>query len=222
MDATKLSNSELAQHCANETHKYTRQQENDTRFCFELSRRALQDENTDAFTHLYRIYIVQIRNWVYQHPLFAATGEEVDYFVQQAIANFYFALRSSHFQGFSHMSAVLKYLKMCVHTAIAEYIRTQKITETLDEDVPYPSNMSEHIHQHEIWERITQVLTDERDRRLAYYAFALWLKPADIAESYPHEWQDAREVSVALYNVRGVLRRDARLRELLLSETVDI
>ena len=219
MDAASLPTETLAERCADETHRFVHRQSTDPQFCFELIRRALTDSTSDAFTQVYRIYEPLIRQWVHKHPGFESTGEEADFFVQQAVTNFYFALRGDKFDGFDELSAVLKYLKMCIHSAIVQYLRSQTFTvPVLEEHLEVPethSNLHNHIQTLEIWERITQLLPEERDLRLAFNAFSLWLKPNDIAEEYPDEWPDARSVTVALYRIRTILRRDKRLRDLL-------
>jgi hypothetical protein len=65
----------------------------------------------------------------------------------------------------------------------------------------------------ELWAYICDLLPDERDRLLARYAFVLDLKPRQIVELYPARWAGEREVTVALYRIRRLLRADAELRQ---------
>ena len=219
MDAASLPIDVLAERCARQTQLFVRRQPHDTRYCFEIIRRALTDTTSEAFTYVYRSYEPLVRQWVRNHSSFPATGEDADFFVQQAITNFYFALRGDKFHGFDALAAVLKYLKMCVHSAIVEYLRSQNRTVPIQEEhlgLPEPFNrLNSHMHALEIWDRIAQLLPDERDVRLVYYSFSLWLKPQEIAEAYPDEWSDARTVTVALYRIRQILRRDPQLQQLL-------
>jgi hypothetical protein len=48
--ADSLSLDDLTQRCASETEKFNRRDPSDSRFCFELLRRALADGIADAFT----------------------------------------------------------------------------------------------------------------------------------------------------------------------------
>jgi hypothetical protein len=45
--------------------------------------------------------------------------------------------------------------------------------------------------------------------------FTLDMKPAEIVTAYPGRWADEREISVALYRIRRLLRQDPELRRLL-------
>jgi hypothetical protein len=213
---TSLSNDDLAHRCAEETEKFNSRQENNPEFCFELMRRALADESDDAFTRVYQIYERQVLNWVYSHTRFAQTGESADFFASSAIRTFYFALRGEKFERFPSLPQVLAYLKMCVHTAIAQYLRDQQPTALTPLDsvseVSHTINLDSGIDAAELWAYICHLLPDDRDRLLARCVFLLDLKPRQIVTEHPAQWRNEREVSVALYRIRRVLRGDGELQ----------
>src|SRR5262245_51124329 len=125
MSLAALSLDQLAQRCVEETDKFNRRQSNDPQYCFELLRRALAEGAAEAFTSAYQIYERQVLKWVYGHSGFAETGESADFFARSALSTFYFALRGPKFARFPALQHVLAYLKLCVHTAIAQYLRDQ-------------------------------------------------------------------------------------------------
>lgn len=217
MNTAQLAVDELAARCAEETHKFTRQLPNDTRFCFELLRRALLDGAADAFTRVYQIYEPQVRRWVYGHSRFDQTDESADYFVSQALSSFYFALRGPKFHQFSLLSQVLAYLKLCVHTAIAQYIRDHQRFTTVPLEaagtVEQGQDVSSSTDASALWRAVCDTLTDENDRLLAHSVFVLELKPAEIAARYPAAWTTAREVSLALYRIRRTLRTSSAVNQ---------
>ncbi len=217
MNLARLTVDNLAARCAEETHKFTHHQPNDTRFCLELLRRALLEGAADAFTYAYQIYEPQVRRWVYNHSRFDQTDENAEYFVSQALSNFYFALRGPKFQQFELLSQVLAYLKLCVHTAIAQYIRDhQRFTAVSLEvagDVEQAPTLSADADAAALWRIMCETLPDENDRLLAHGVFVLELKPAEIAELYPSAWGSAREVSLALYRIRRALRADPKVNQ---------
>lgn len=211
-----LSIEELAQRCAEETAKFNRHQSSDPQFCFELVRRALAEERAEAFTRVYQIYERQVLNWVHRHSRFAQTGESAEYFASLAWSTFYFALRGPRFGRFASLPEVLTYLKLCVHTAIAQYVRDQQPapSASLDEAaiVAHAPDPEARIAAAELWGHICRVLPDERDRLLARCVFVHDLKPRQIVTIYPAQWASERQVSVDLYRIRRLLRNDPELR----------
>jgi len=219
MSAVKaLSIDDLARLCATETAKFNRRQPSDAQFCFELLRRALAEGVTEAFTHVYQIYERQVRIWVHSHTRFAQTGESNEYFLSAAWSTFYFALRGHKFAGFASLPQALAYLKVCVHTAIMLYLRDQQPGATLALDrhpgIAMPEK-PEPLDMTQLTERIAQLLPDLQDRLLAHCVFAEDLKPRQIVKAYPGHWNNERDVTVALYRIRRILRNDAQLRRLL-------
>ncbi len=212
----RLSVDELARRCAQETEKFNRRQLSDPQFCFELLRRALAEGNAEAFTRVYLAYERQVLGWVYSHNRFAQTGESAEYFARIALSSFYFALRGDKFRRFSSLPQVLVYLKLCVHTAIAQYLRDQQphTTGSLnDTDEPgHTPDLAERANASELWGQICRLLVVARDRQLARCVFLQGLRPRDIVEAYPEHWSSEREVTVALYRIRRILRSDPELR----------
>jgi hypothetical protein len=217
--AAALPVEQLAQRCIAETEKFNRRQSNDPQFCFELLRRALAEGVAEAFTYVYQIYERQVLGWVYSHSGFAQTGESADYFARAALSAFYFALRGAKFAHFPSLQQALAYLKLCVHTTIAQYLRDQRPAAAVSIETTGPlaetPDLGTSAAAAELWAYICSLLPDERDRLLARCAFILDLKPRQIVELYPARWGDEREISVALYRIRRLLRADAELRKLM-------
>ena len=216
--ADSFSLDDLTQHCTSETEKFNRREPSDARFCFELLRRALADGLPDAFTRVYQIYERQVLVWVHSHSGFARSGESADYFVSTAWSTFYFALRGPKFDSFPSLPQALAYLKLCVHTAIAQYLRDQQPVPTMPlDDAPNAAHLPDlgtRIAAAELWQQIEQLLANPRDRLLARCVFVEDLKPRQIVKAYPARWKDEREVSVELYRIRRLLRNDPELRRL--------
>jgi hypothetical protein len=213
--AVSLTVDDLAQRCAEENQKYSRQQESDAQYCFELLRRALLQGISEALTHVLRVFERQVRNWVYRHQRFAQTDESAEYFVNVAFTSFYFALRGPRFEQFSALPQVLRYLKLCVHTAVAQYVRDQASFPVIplgEVEVVYTTDPDSRISANELWNHICRLLPDEQDRLLADCTFIQQLKPAQIADLYPTHWQNVRAISVALQRIRRILRNDTELR----------
>jgi len=220
MTLASLPLDQIAQRCAEETQKFRQRQPSDTQFCFELFRRALAEGLNEAFTQVYQIYEREVRNWVYQYHGFEQTGESADLFVNAGFSQFYFALRGPNFAKCPELPQLLAYLKTCVFSAIAQYVRRyQKDIDVEhigpDWDVPTLSDSRDDLAASEIWARICQLTPDEGDQLLAGCRFVEGLKPNEIVANYPGRWRDERKISVALHRIRQRLRRDPVLRQLL-------
>jgi hypothetical protein len=208
---------DIVQRCAEETQRYSRRQESDARFCFELLRRALADGVADAFTHVCQIYQPQVLSWVHRHASFERSGESAEYFANSALTQFYFALRGPKFERTPTLAHVLGYLKTCVYSAVAQYVRDQQKAEwvPLEEATAAPADPEVALDAAELWAHICRVLPNERDQRLAQAVFVQALKPREIVQLHPGRWRDEREISVDLYRIRRLLRRDPELRRSL-------
>ncbi len=217
MDSVEsLSTDDLAIRCTQETDQFNRRQSSDPSFCFELLRRALADGSSEAFTYVYQNYERQVINWVYSHPKFEQTGESAEFFASQALRSFYFALRGDKFDRFPSLPQILSYLKLCVHTAVAQYLRDQQphvTTPLLDTHrLVYQPDLGTRAVASELWQHICSLLPEDRDRLLARLVFVQGLKPREIVVALPARWRDEREISVALYRIRRMLRNDAELQ----------
>ncbi|NLE53089.1 MAG: sigma-70 family RNA polymerase sigma factor [Chloroflexi bacterium] len=217
MNLSNLSLEDLSRRCADDTTRFHREQVRDTQHCFELLRRALAEGRNDAFTRVYQIYEPQVLRWVYQHTRFQETGESAEYFANQALTSFYFALRGEKFAKFDTLPQVLTYLKMCVHSAIAQFLRKERVLQLADLDPQIASvngaGIADNLQAAELWDHICDLLPDDGDRLLARCVFVQALKPAQIARGHPDRWRTPREVSVALQRIRRHLRKDPVLRD---------
>jgi DNA-directed RNA polymerase specialized sigma24 family protein len=217
MEIKLLTLDVITQRCEEETENYRRKLAVDTRYCFELFRRALEDQVQDAYTSVFRIYQPQCARWVLGFAGFADTNEpSPDGFVSEAFARLFQELRGENFKQFPKLESVLAYLKRCVVTAILQQLRQRKAAQLEDEageniEVTFEST----VESEQIWERIRLLLPDPSDQALVDYRFRQGLMPAAIAGLHPERWASARQVSVALQRVVRTLRGDAELRSRL-------
>lgn len=216
--AWKMDLQNLYKLCVEDTRAYLKGLDSQEENCFELLRLALMEDNSLAFTFIYRVYQKQVKRWVYYHSSYSYTDENADYFVSTAFTKFYFATRGNKFSKISSLAGALAYLKACVHTSISEYIRKRRAIMVPIESVSSISkavNFDRNLHLTAIWKRIETLLVDEEDRLLAYMTFIQGMKPADIVKSDKMTYLDTRAVSVALQRIRRILRKDLELRNLL-------
>ncbi|MEM8531611.1 MAG: hypothetical protein AAGF95_12260 [Chloroflexota bacterium] len=214
--ADGMSVTDLGQRCTEETHKFNRQRAYDPQYCFELFRRALGAANSEALTFIYQIYQRQVLSWVYSHGSFSQTGEDAEFFAYQALTNFYFALRGDRIERFTSLPQVMSYLKACVHTSVMQYRRDQKVDmnrsiDGIPEQALLP-DLNIRLNMEELWQHIETLLPDPRDQMLARYTLIQGLRPREIVRDFPDLWQSEREISVATFRIRRILRRDGLLQ----------
>jgi hypothetical protein len=214
--AAKLSVDDLAARCDEETEKFSRRAASDTQFCFELLRRALAEGVADALVRVYQIYEGQAIRWVYQHSGYDQTYESADFFARAALSAFYFALRGERFNNFPDLAYVLVYLKTCVHTSIAQYLREQRRHQVVPLEaarlVAHDPGVDAAIDAGDLWAEVVALLPAPEDRLLARSTFILGMKPRQIVAAYPQHWSNEREVSLQLYRIRRLLRGAPALR----------
>src|SRR5215470_19580224 len=140
-----LSINELARCCSEETNKFLKQSVSNDRYCLELFRRAIVSRDNDAWACIYQQYAPLVLTWVTQHqsaaPLLGQDGSGP--LVNAAFAKFSQALTPAKMENFDSLAAVLKYLKMCVHSVVADEVRARKaqqFEETLDTITQEPAS----------------------------------------------------------------------------------
>src|ERR1700730_7111963 len=118
----------LARRCAEETQKFLRQSASNDRYCLELFRRAIVRHNEDAWACLYQQYAPLVLTWVNQHQTVTTLlGQDgAAPLVNAAFAKFAQALTPAKMSNFDALAAILKYLKMCVHSVVADEVRSRQ------------------------------------------------------------------------------------------------
>lgn len=209
--------SRVAERCQHESALYARHLDHDPRFCFELFRRAISRGDPDAWSAVYSQYTQYTpitRAWVEGHALFRATGEDADYFINRAFERMWSALDAEKFARFDSLAALLRYLKMCVNSAITDYIRARRREDLpLEEAYQHPAPPVDlgGLRQAELWQALGARLPAESERVALYCRYVLGMKPNEIAADYPQLFGSVKEVYNTLQLILRRLRRDDRL-----------
>lgn len=220
-----LSLTSLAQHCAEESDHFFHRRDHDPRFCFELFRRAIVEEDQRAWRRLCNNYHPLVSGWVRRNRAFASSGEEIDYFVNGAFAKMWSAMSAEKFASFSDLKSLLRYLQLCVSSVVTDYARSQEYHQML-EDLPPGVEEDEgeavedvalaRTEREDFWQAIAQRLNDDKERLVLHYSYVVGFKPSQIYEEKEELFDDVREIYRIKENVLARLRRDTGLQASLM------
>ena len=221
-----LSVQELARNCTEETNKFLKQAPSDDRYCVELFRRAIIRRDEIAWNYLYQQYAPLVLTWVTQHQSAVSLMNQDggSSLVNAVFAKFAQALTPGKIANFETLAAILKYLKLCVHSVVADEMRTRQTRQhedTLDslEQEPVGEDLAEHVvstlSARDIWELIIGEVQSEEERILLYLAYVQGMKPGEICNQQPRYFPSVGDVYRTKRKVLDRLRRNHRLQSLL-------
>jgi len=214
----------LIQRCVVESERFYRGQPHDTRFAYELFRRALVERDEVAWEHVYSHYSNLVESWVRRSGVFASSGESSEFFVTLAFTRFWRAITPGRFAAFPTLPSLLHYLQLCTGCVVIDSIRAQSWSEMLpveslpDDCAPHisPDEVAiERVNRQEFWSYIDSLLSDEAERAVVFDFFVLGMKPGDIYDRRKDLFSSVKDVYNVKRNVLGRLSRNSELRRLL-------
>jgi len=209
-----MSVSMLAERCIDEMSKYRRGEAHTERYCIELFRRALAQRDAPAWEVMQERFHETMLRWMCGHPMrdIACRFDSEENYVAQAFARFWLATTGNQQVEFQSVGAVLRYLRMSLHSVILDALRVYsrpKEVSLPDDGEPEEPFVEETHDGHEVWEAILRLLPDSRDQRVAYLLFHCGLKPGEIIRFCPQEFSDVQEVYHLRRNIMERLLRHA-------------
>ncbi len=214
----ELALSTVAERCADESERYRTQQESDSRYCFELFRRAIVERIDAAWTLLFEQYERLVMKWIYDHPAFATSGESADYFLTLAFERFWQAVTPTKFsEKFATLGAVLQYLKLCVGGALIDHARSQQragkaqpldqVSHFLPSQFNLEKAISDRSARQSLWQQVVSQAKNDQERIVMEEAFLYDMAAADIAQRHPDLFDNVKQVYRVKENLLKRLRR---------------
>jgi hypothetical protein len=204
--------------------RFLRGEPRDDAYCFEVFERAVVRRDDAAWEAIIAQYRGIVLAYVGQHTVAAMVREADDFWVNRAFQRFWSAVGPDRFAQFPDVAALLKYLKLCVHSVLLDEARARRAgsTTSLDE-VPETARAplnAEHsvvgkLAGDQLWETILRELQDEAEQTVVYLSFARDLKPAEIYERHPQLYGSVADVYRIKRNVVERLRRSPEIRAFL-------
>lgn len=232
-DVQRLGLSFVSRRCAEESERFFRRQPHDPCFCSEVFRRAIVDRDPHAWTCVYRQYRPLVASWVHRHTDVRATGEDLDYFVNLAFTRFWQSLTPERYALSPDLKSLLRYLSMCVHSAIVDHVRATETAdavtslaelaprsddlevETADPTMNLEADTLAGLQRAEVWREIRARLHDDKEELVLYYAYVMGLKPREIYTHLAGTFETVDEVYGIKEKVLCRLRRDNELKHLI-------
>lgn len=213
----------LMNRCATESDRFYKGKSHDTRYSYELFRRALVERNEQAWELLYMHYSPLVESWVRRSSAFASSGESSEFFVSGAFMKFWRAVTPERFETFPTLASLLQYLQLCTSSVVIDSVRAHSWSEMLPEEaavgerIPHTSPDEEalqHVSSEEFWRIINELLNDECERTLVYASFVLGMAPRAITAQYSHLFSSVTEIYNIKRNILNRLGRNTTLSQL--------
>jgi DNA-directed RNA polymerase specialized sigma24 family protein len=214
----------LVKHCATESERFYRGQPHDTRYSYELFRRALVERNEQAWEQLYLHYSGLVEGWIRRSGAFNSSGESSEYFVVGAFTKFWRALSPERFASFPTLASLLQYLQLCATSVVIDSVRAQSWSEMLPEETITPNHGPQtspdeeavsRVDRQEFWRFIDAQLNNEVERVVVYCSFVIGLTPRAIYAKRSELFSSVNDVYNVKRNVLGRLSRNTQLRQMM-------
>ncbi len=221
-DVRQLPLAVLFQCCQRETNNYLHQRPHDTRYAYELFRRAAWGDDV-AWECIYMQYAPLVANWIERNPALVFSDEEVQFLVNRTFERMWRRLTPEALAGFEELKQLLRYLELCASSCLLDYNRKKKgRTETswdeLEQNHPVLQVEAEaeplaEQQQAELWRVLLNLVTDEVERVVLVASFILNLKPKQIQARYGQHFDTVVEVYRIKQNILQRLRRAPQLQQ---------
>ena len=227
VDLSEMTIAELAEACRRETLRFLGGEPSRDDFGVELFRRAVCEREEAAWEAIAVQFGGLLIGWLKRHPASALLREDEDYIVNRALARFWQAIGPERFHKFASLAALLTYLKMCVHCAVLDEVRSRRdvcdpwpsAADGDDSDLADASQAGadslDRVSEHEMWQTIVRELPDQGERLVVYLSFALDMRPGEIHRRHSDRYPTAADVYRVKRSALDRLRRSAAMRSLL-------
>lgn len=202
--------------------------------CLELLRLALVERDQEAWDALYKIHYPQVLRWVHTHPHFRVTGEDADYFANQAFSRLWqYGERHASAGRFKTVADYMQYLKRCTWSAIEDELRRSRkdalwhwaeVNDSavdgenddmmgLDELAETPDSASVEATVEnaailsDLWALLGQIIEGERERIVTKEMWEEGLEPRQIYARHPDLFMNEDAVSQIRRNIVRRLNR---------------
>ena len=219
----RLDLGSLARRALVESRRFYNHEEYDSRYAYELFRRALVERDDAAWGHLFEQYTPLVEHWVRRTGAFTVSGESSDFFVSAAFTRFWRAIPAARFAAFPSLAALLNYLRRCATCVVIDTARSQSYADMLPEECinwndqrlgHADDEATDRVSREEFWGLVDGLLTSEAERVVIRSSFLLGMKPGDIYARWGTLFHGVEEIYTIKRAVLSRLRKNPELRGL--------
>jgi hypothetical protein len=224
VDERELPLPELVSACQAETAKYLRGEPSRTAFCWEIFRRAVCERDQGAWEALFEQYRRLLIAWLRQHPAAARLGGDDEHWLTAAFERFFVSVGPERFGIFTDLGQILRYLKMCLNSAVMDEARAlgrtrhEQVSEHEPDRVatsdPHAIVVARQEHER-LWRDVLAACKSEAERAVALYCWKYGLKPAEVQARRPDLFPTVKEVYTTLRNLKDRLKRNPDIQKYL-------
>jgi hypothetical protein len=203
----------LADRCMSEINNYRRGEASSDQYCLEIFRRAMQEQDDEAWTVLVERFQEFLLATFRRHPMSEAAThlDNPENYVARAFERFWTAAMHTQQVTFTSLGGALRFLRLCLNSVILDTLRPYARRNEVPLPVPNFAGepaVGDQEEGSELWKVICDILSDERERRLAFLLYYRNLRPRDIARLFPREFPDVNEIYRLRRNIVDLLGRN--------------
>jgi hypothetical protein len=194
--------SELAMRCQEEMESLQRGDKTEDASGLQLLSLARLHNDEQTWNAIERCFSPVVRSWIRRHPRYedACRVKSERRYVILMLAKFRHGVAEQG-MSFPSLTAALRYLLVCVNSVLLDTLRSAVWLEKIKQHELLISNNTTDRQADAAL--LPQLLSDEREQRLAYLLFHCGLSPQEIAEKCSSEFSNLQEI----YQLRSSLMK---------------
>lgn len=224
-----LSLDEVAEKCKEQERHFHNNKKSDSRYCYELFRRALVNGSARAWKLLYKQYEKQMTHWVWNNSGVANCGEAPDYFVNRGFTKFWEQARKKRFDvEFPHLGGILQYLRICLTSEYLDYVRRNGpksgyLTVNFSEADEYRTlstggfeeALADRAFREKVMENFKSKLKNRDEELVFIQSFHYGRSAREIFQLYPDLAADIKQIYRIKENILKRFRRMAKKGQII-------